>query len=135
MLLAKGGKHETSRPNGIGVVLFYWWLEIDFHPSRFAISIGSEAAPDPLIWFADQSALDWVVVYVIKFFCFLALRPDVEVVKAALPEMVILDGRKLPKTPLRGLTANAPSAENPSSKTLFQHLYHDGWVSFVRFAD
>ena len=88
-----------------------------------------------MIWFAHQSALDWVVVHVEEFLCLLAFRPDIEVVEAALPEMVILHGRKLPKTALRGFTANARSAENPSSKTLFQHLHHDGWVSLVRFAD
>ena len=87
-----------------------------------------------MVWFAHQCALDGIVVHVIKFFCFFALRPDIKVVEAALPEMVVLHGRKLPKAALCGFTSHAGSAQNWSSKTLFQHLHHDGWISFVRFA-
>jgi len=49
--------------------------------------------------------------------------------------MIILHGRKIPKRALCDFTGNLGSAENPPSKTLFQHLDHDGWISFVRFAD
>ena len=88
-----------------------------------------------MIGFAHQSALDGIVVHVAEFFCLLALRPDIEIIEAALPEMVILHGRKLPKTALCCFTGHAGPTENPSGKTLLQHLHHDGGISFVRFAD
>ena len=88
-----------------------------------------------MIWFAHQFALDGIVVHVAEFFCLLAFRPDVEVVETALPEMVILHGRKIPKAALCGLAGHVGAADNPSSKTLFQDLHHDGWISLVRFAD
>ena len=62
---------------------------IDEHRPALSIHVGTKAAPCPLLWFCDQSALHWVAVHVAQLFDALLLVPYVEAVEAALPNVVV----------------------------------------------
>ena len=76
-----------------------------------------------------------VGVHVMKFFFFLGVTPDIEIIKAALPETPVLrqpvvEGQQ--KLPLR---SPALSAAHGPRDALFQNLQNSGHRAFGRFAE
>jgi len=71
-----------------------------------------------------QVSLHRVYVHVFQLFRQLLARPDVEVIKASLPEVLF-----------RGMVAVHPFCERGPRNALFQYLQDFRWVAFRRFGD
>ena len=63
-------------------------MGFDFYRSYFSIEPMPEAAPWPVFGFLNEAALDWVAVDVAELLDELGLCQDIEVVVAALPELL-----------------------------------------------
>jgi hypothetical protein len=60
---------------------------IDLHPSLFVIGVAVIAAPLPLLWFEQQSALQRIAMHIAQLLDPLALAPRIEIVEAARPDV------------------------------------------------
>lgn len=63
---------------------------VDFDWPGFSGCVMEEAAPGIVFGLLDESAHDWVAVHVSEFLNALVFREDVEVMVAALPELLPL---------------------------------------------
>lgn len=63
---------------------------LDLDCVGLARCVVTEAGPGPIVGFGGEAAGDWVPVHVAKLLHSLALREDVEVVVARLPEWALL---------------------------------------------
>jgi PAS domain S-box-containing protein len=59
---------------------------VDAHRPCLTIAIPTKAAPRPVIRRVYQTALDRIAMHVTKFFDALVFRPNIEIIKAGLPE-------------------------------------------------
>jgi len=74
--------------------------------------VGTKAAPGPLLWRLNQTAPDRITMNVAQ----LVLAPNIEVVKAALPDMSMLS---------LFLLSAVSSIEHTPRKADLQGLHHD----------
>jgi hypothetical protein len=93
-------------------------------------------APTPILRMRDQVAFDGIEMYVIQLFVLLSRAPDIEVVKAALPEARVSCSRGfVPKAELAGRGALAAALSQSAGHALFEDLDDNGRVADARFAD
>lgn len=109
---------------------------INSNQPSFLFRVKGKTTPGPVFRMSHQLSLYGIHVHVLKFLDELGLAPDIEIVKAGLPELgqrVVRLGKR--KRELMGGWFSARLASEPPRNALFQDWHGGGRISFGRFAD
>lgn len=121
--------HIESRKQFSPEPSFSIWSVIDVDRSRFSVGVEAEAAPPPLVWLGHESSFDRITMHIAQLFYALFLRPNIKVIKPALPNVCgsICWQKKL--------VAASSCGKKPASKSDLDGLHHHRRISALRFAD
>ena len=107
---------------------------VDRGQSRLLCGVEGEAAPGPVSGVGDQLALQRVHMHVVQFFDSFFQTPNVEVIKAELPEAAGQLGRRFEAEPELACRRSLPAAQ-AARNALLERLHDGRGRSFGRLAD
>jgi hypothetical protein len=105
---------------------------VDSYSTCLAEKIGAEAAPAPQFRRRHQTALHRIAVHVAQFLNAFAFRPDVEIVKSLLPDML---RRVVEEAGLRRVATASRLRQDAPRKAEFESLHHGRRILLLRFTN